>query len=66
MFNKESGLVKTWVTLIKNKQYTATLEDTVFENGCRDKVVPVQFEVAQGVAVCQFDRVHLLVPPLVS
>ena len=25
MFNKESGLVKTWVTLIKNKQYTATM-----------------------------------------
>ena len=23
MFNKESGLVKTWVTLIKNELYTA-------------------------------------------
>lgn len=22
MFNNESGLVKTWVTLIRNKQYT--------------------------------------------
>lgn len=42
MFNKESGLVKTWVTLIKNKQYTA--DDVPKLSNLREVVVAVLAE----------------------